>query len=54
LQTTGTIKGNQFNETAMNFIKNAAKGQKLYFERIQAKGPDGTMRTLNPINLEIN
>jgi gliding motility-associated protein GldM len=54
LQTTGTIKGNVFNETAMNFIKNAAKGQKLYFERIQAKGPDGTMRTLNPINLEIN
>jgi gliding motility-associated protein GldM len=54
LQTTGTIKGNIFNETAMNFIKNASKGQKLYFERIQAKGPDGTMRTLNPINLEIN
>ncbi len=54
LQTTGTIKGNVFNETAMNFIKNAQKGQKLYFEKIQAKGPDGTMRTLNPINLEIN
>lgn len=53
LQTTGTIKGNRFNDVVTNFINSAARGQKLFFERIQAKGPDGTMRTLNPINLEI-
>lgn len=54
LQTTGTIRGNIFTEAVNNFIRNAGRGQRLYFERIQAKGPDGTMRTLNPINLEIN
>ena len=54
LQRTGTVRGNVFNDAVSNLIKNASRGQRLYFERIQAKGPDGTMRTLNPINLEIN
>ncbi len=54
LQRTGTVRGNVFNDAVTNLIKNASRGQRLYFERIQAKGPDGTMRTLNPINLEIN
>ena len=54
LQRSGSIKGNQFTDAVTNMIKNAGRGQRLYFERIQAKGPDGTMRTLNPINLEIN
>lgn len=54
LQRTGTVRGNVFNDAVSNLIKNAVRGQRLYFERIQAKGPDGTMRTLNPINLEIN
>ncbi|MBK9291451.1 MAG: hypothetical protein IPM52_07475 [Bacteroidetes bacterium] len=53
LQRTGTIRGNVFTEPVLNIIRNAARGQRLYFERIQAKSPDGTMRTLNPINLEI-
>jgi hypothetical protein len=54
LQRTGTVRGNVFTDAVTNLIKNASRGQRLYFERIQAKGPDGTMRTLNPINLEIN
>jgi len=54
LQRTGTIRGNVFNDAVTNIIRNAARGQRLYFERIQARSPDGTMRTLNPINLEIN
>jgi hypothetical protein len=54
LQRTGTIRGNLFNDAVNNFITNAGRGQRLYFERIQARGPDGTMRTLNPVNLEIN
>lgn len=54
LQTTGTVRGNIFNDAVKNYINNASRGQRLYFERIQAKGPDGTMRTLNPVNLEIN
>lgn len=54
LQTTGTVRGNVFTDAVKNYINNASRGQRLYFERIQAKGPDGTMRTLNPVNLEIN
>ncbi len=54
LQRTGVIRGNLFNDAVTNFINNASRGQRLYFERIQAKGPDGTTRTLNPVNLEIN
>lgn len=54
LQRTGTIRGNVFTEPVLNIIRNAGRGQRLYFERILAKSPDGSMRTLNPINLEIN
>ncbi|MBQ8759873.1 MAG: gliding motility protein GldM [Bacteroidales bacterium] len=52
-KSTGTIKGGRFNQEVNDMIKSAKKGQKLFFENIQAKGPDGVMRTLNPINVEI-
>lgn len=45
--------GNRFSDEMKNIIQNAKKGQKFYFENIQAEGPDGTTRSLNPISLEI-
>ena len=52
-KTSGTIRGGAFNQEANDIIRTAKKGQKLFFENIQAKGPDGQPRTLNPINIEI-
>lgn len=46
--------GNRFSGEMSEAIKNASKGQKLFFENIQAKGPDGSIRTLNSIILTIN
>lgn len=47
------IRGNRFTEEIANIIRNARRKQRFLFENIQAEGPDGTIRTLNPINLEI-
>lgn len=52
-KSSGTIKGGRFNQEVNDMIRSAKKGQKLFFENIQAKGPDGITRTLNPINIEI-
>ena len=45
--------GNRFSEEMKSMISGARKGQKFYFENIQAEGPDGIVRSLNPISLEI-
>jgi gliding motility-associated protein GldM len=47
------VKGNTFSPEVMKIIRNAKHKQKFFFENIQAVGPDGSIRTLNPINLEI-
>lgn len=47
-------RGNQFSSEMIDLIQNARRGQKFFFENIQATGPDGITRTLNPINLTIN
>jgi len=47
------VRGNQFNKEISNIIRNGKRKQKFFFENIQAKGPDGTIRSLNPINLEL-
>ncbi len=46
-------RGNQFSAEMQDLIRNARRGQKFFFENIQASGPDGTTRTLNSINLTI-
>ncbi|MBE9492233.1 MAG: gliding motility protein GldM, partial [Bacteroidetes bacterium] len=46
-------RGNRFTEDMNSIIKNARRKQKFFFQNIQATGPDGTTRSLNPINLEI-
>ena len=47
------VRGNRFTGEINGIIKNGKRKQKFFFENIQAKGPDGTTRVLNPINLEI-
>ncbi len=47
------VRGNQFNKEISNIIRNGKRKQKFFFDNIQAKGPDGTIRSLNPINLEL-
>lgn len=46
-------RGNRFSAEMNDLIRNARRGQKFFFENIQASGPDGTTRTLNSINLTI-
>jgi gliding motility-associated protein GldM len=45
--------GNRFSEEMISLIQGARKGQKIFFENIQAEGPDKIPRSLNPISLEI-
>lgn len=45
--------GNRFSEEMISLIQNARKGQKFFFENIQAEGPDKIPRSLSPISLEI-
>lgn len=45
--------GNRFSEEMVSLIQNARKGQKFFFENIQAEGPDKIPRSLSPISLEI-
>ncbi|MCK9400384.1 MAG: gliding motility protein GldM [Bacteroidales bacterium] len=45
--------GNRFSEEMISMIQGARKGQKFFFENIQAEGPDKIPRSLNPISLEI-
>lgn len=47
------VKGNIFTDEVKNMIRNGKRKQKFFFEKIQAKGPDGTIRSLNPVNLEL-
>ncbi len=47
------VRGNQFNDEVISIIRNARRDQRFLFENIQATSPDGSTRTLNPINLEI-
>ncbi len=41
--------GNKFTDDMVSLIKSGKRGQKVFFENIQAKMPDGTTRTLPPI-----
>ena len=46
-------KGNTFSKDIIKRIRSGKRKQKFFFENIQAKGPDGTKRSLNPVNLEL-
>jgi gliding motility-associated protein GldM len=45
--------GNRLTDEMISLIQSARKGQKIFFENIQAEGPDKIPRSLNPITLEI-
>lgn len=47
------VRGNRFNDEINDIIRNGKRKQKFFFENIQAKGPDGTIRSLNPVNIEL-
>mgnify|MGYP003572687541 CR=1 FL=1 len=47
------VRGNRFTEEINGIIRNGKRKQKFFFENIQAKGPDGSIRSLNPVNLEL-
>ncbi len=52
-KSSGTINGGQFKGEAANMIAKSKRGDKLMFENIVVKGPDGVQRTLNSIIIEI-
>lgn len=61
-QVSATIRGNvveqacrgpQLSSNAKKIIKELKSGQKLYIEKIKAKGPDGTIRDLGTIALKV-
>jgi gliding motility-associated protein GldM len=47
------VKGNIFTDEVKNIIRNGKRKQKFFFENIQAQGPDGTIRSLNVVALEL-
>ncbi len=47
------VNGNRFTPEVLSILRKSARKQKIFFQNIQAKGPDGTLRSLNPISLEI-
>lgn len=47
------IQGNRLSGKALDYINSAKKNQKFYFEKIQVKMPDGTVRELSPVSLKV-
>jgi len=47
------VKGNRFTDEINTIIRNGRRQQKFIFDNIKAKGPDGSLRSLNPVNLEL-
>jgi len=47
------VTGGALNENVKKIIRSGKSKQQFMFQNIQAKGPDGKIRSLNPINLEL-
>jgi gliding motility-associated protein GldM len=47
------ISGARLNESALALVNKAKSGQKLFFENIRAKGPDGGIRSLPSVILKL-
>ncbi|MFC1731580.1 gliding motility protein GldM [candidate division KSB1 bacterium] len=47
------VRGGRFSPKVQSMIKNAKRNQKVYFENIVAKGPDGSSRKLSAVVLRI-
>ncbi len=48
-----TVKGSRINQRQKDIIKQLKPGQKVYFENIKAKAPDGSIRDLGTISFRI-
>ncbi len=46
--------GNRLTDEMVTFIQNANRGDRVWFENIMARGPDGLDRNLPPISLTLN
>ncbi len=53
LSPTLVSNGNRFTDDMVNLIKQARRGQKVFFEEIKANMPDGTTRSLNSIIITV-
>jgi len=49
-----TTTGSRYNEKMKTMLNGVGRGQKVYFEDIKARGPDGTTRSLGSIALKVN
>lgn len=47
------VVGNKLTPEIQKMIQSAAKGTKVYFENIKAKGPDGSTRALSSISIKL-
>ena len=48
-----TVEGNIIPPSVLRRIINATPGTRIYFEDIKTIGPDGTTRTLSPVNIKL-
>ncbi len=48
-----TTSGNKFNQRMIDAIKKMEDGSKVFFEEIEAKGPDGATRKLGAISVKL-
>ena len=46
-------RGNVFSDEMKNIVRSAKRGERVWVDKIKAKGPDGGIRQLNSINLVI-
>lgn len=48
-----TVKGDRITPEIQGYISKAKRGNKVYFEKMKVKMPDGTIRELPPVSLKI-
>jgi gliding motility-associated protein GldM len=48
------VQGNRLTEDVLRIIKNARKGQRIWFDDIYAKGPDGVRKVNTSLSLKLN
>jgi gliding motility-associated protein GldM len=52
--TDEKIQGNRLNDNILRQIKNARRGQRIWFDDIYVKGPDGTRKVNTSLSLKLN
>jgi gliding motility-associated protein GldM len=48
------VQGNQLTKEIVNTIKNARKGQRIWFDDVYVKGPDGSRKVNTSLSLKLN